>query len=708
MLGKTVSHYEVLYRLGKGGVGEVYAARDTLLGRMVAIKVLQLADLADAESRLRFLQEARAASALNHPNIVTIHDVIRDGDTDCIVMELVAGEILEERISRGAIALDETLDILARIADALAVAHQHGIVHRDLKPANVMLTASGGLKILDFGLAKVAPDPASDHHTSPRTQSGMAIGTPCYMSPEQALGNPLDGRSDIFSLGTIAVEMLTGVNPFEADSAVRTMHQVVYSDLSRETLARVIEPARGLVMKMLAKDAWERFANASELRAAIATVREGGRIAAPKVPSKRRIAVAAAATAVAIAAGIGSQLWRTRAVASVTPAAQAQMFTSSGTAQDHVRRGNELLATYWRKGYVDRAIEEFQRAVAIDARHAAAHAGLAAAYWRKYDADDDRASLELSAKNARHAVGLNPQFAPGHVVFAVAELSRGNTSAAQKEIDQALSIDPLNAPAHRWSGELAWRAKDDRKAEAEFRKAIELEPRDAELRNALGAFLYALARNDEAAAVFRQSIAIAADNAGTYRNLGAVLYIRSAYPGAARAFQQSLEIEPDATVYSNLGTLYFFQGLYPQSVNAYEKAVQLRADNHDIWENLGDAYRWTPGDEAKAREAYARSLLLLADEIRRHPDDATLRARQALLLAKQGDLQNAVRAADVLSRTEENPHNLYRLALAFELSGARQKSLTALERAIRNGYSAPFPGAFHESVEIDPYWIVKP
>ncbi len=697
MLGRTVSHYDVLYCLGSGGMGNVYAARDTLLGRMVAIKVLQTPEAASGEDRLRFLQEARAASALNHPHIVTIYDVVRDGNADCIIMELVPGETLAARIARGPVPLNETLEILDRVADALSAAHKRGIIHRDLKPANVMLTESGGLKIFDFGLAKIVQDADVDpRHTSPRTQSGMVIGTPSYMSPEQALGRPLDARTDIFSLGTIAVEMLTGTNPFEADSVVATMHQIVYGEPSADAWKKLAEPARGLVAKMLAKEREQRFQSADELRAAIAKVREGGRIAGPRRPLRRRIAIGATAVLLAAAGITASQLWRTRAVASVPAPERAQKFTPPRTAHEHVRQGNELLSAYWRRGYVDQAIEQFQRAIAFDAQNAAAHVGLATAYWRKYDSEDDRAWLELSAKNAQHAVALNPQLASAHVALAVAELSRGNVNVARRELEQTLVMDPLNASAHRWLGEVAARAKDPVRAEAALRRAIELQPRDAELHNALGSYFYGTAEYEKATEAFRRAIALSPDNVSGYRNLGAVLHMRGDYAGAARALQQSLEIEPNAIVYSNLGTLYFFQGLYPQSVAAFEKAVELGANNHLMWANLGDAYRWTPGNEARAREAFDTALRMLADEIRAHPDDTALQSRRALYLAKRGDAAAALKAAEaVVARKEKNPNSLYRLALAFELAGARARSLTTLRDAIRNGYST-------EEVKTDP------
>ena len=711
MLGKTVSHYEVTHCLGAGGMGEVYAARDMLLGRRVAIKILQTAGVVTEESRLRFLQEARAASALNHPNIVTIYDIVREQDMDCIVMELVEGETLDVRKARGPVPLQEALEIIDKIADALATTHQQGIVHRDLKPGNVMLTPSGGVKVLDFGLAKLLAELPAGSNTpaSPRTQSGFIVGTPAYMSPEQVKGQPVDGRSDIFTLGTIAFELLTGANPFEADSVVATMHNIAYDDLP--PVENLPAAATGLVARMLAKDREQRFQSASDLRSAIADLRAGRTVAEasatpptlvipqkPPSPSWRRAAIAAAVVTV-LALGIGaSQLWRMRTDPPRGTSRAAEIFTPPKTAHDHVRRANELLGAFWRKGYVDSAIAEYQRAIALEASHAPAHAGLAMAYLRKYylDVDRDPAWLDLATKNARHAVSLDAQLAGAHVALAVAELNRGNTDAARKELEQTLLRDPGNAAAHRWLGDAASRLKDNATAEAELKKAIELRPRDAELHSALGAFFYKTARYKEAEGAFRQAAAIAPDYAPAYRNLGAVLHMLGDYAGAATAMQQSLEIEPSATVYSNLGTLYFFQGLYPQSVTAFEKAVQLGSNDHVVWANLGDAYRWTPGNQPKAREAFTAALQLVDEAIRTHPDDATLQSRKALYLAKRGDVRSARATADALiARNETNPQNLYRLALAFELTGARDKSLAALEKAIRNGYST-------EEIKVDP------
>jgi eukaryotic-like serine/threonine-protein kinase len=218
-----LSHYRLLRRIGVGGMGEVHLARDTRLGRTLAIKTLHDSGQTDPEQRRRLLQEAQAASALNHPNIVTVYDIGHDaaGDCDFIAMEYIDGEALAGRLERGACGVDAALRVGIPIASALAAAHDAGIVHRDLKPANVMLTTSGLVKLVDFGLAKQTTDAAAgpDDATRqawPLTADGMALGTPAYMAPEQIEGRPIDARTDVFAFGLLLQEVLTGQRAFQA------------------------------------------------------------------------------------------------------------------------------------------------------------------------------------------------------------------------------------------------------------------------------------------------------------------------------------------------------------------------------------------------------------------------------------------------------------------------------------------------------------
>ena len=276
MVGTTISHYEVLGKLGEGGMGVVYQARDLQLGRQVAIKVLIPTAGDSPDRRARFLQEARAASSLNHPNIITIHDIVTIDMGDCIVMEMVKGQTLGDMIAAGKIPSVDCLRLSMQIADALSAAHNIGIVHRDLKPANVMVTPEGLAKVLDFGLAKLADhedalgfqesDATQSIHlnTRPRTAEGAIIGTVAYMSPEQAEGRKIDSRSDIFSFGSLLYEMLTGDRAFHGNSGLETLAAVL-----RDTPKKIPdapEELQEIVFRCLRKDVDQRFQSMTDVK----------------------------------------------------------------------------------------------------------------------------------------------------------------------------------------------------------------------------------------------------------------------------------------------------------------------------------------------------------------------------------------------------------------------------------------------------------
>src|SRR5262245_47148688 len=222
--GKTIGHYQIISLVGKGGMGEVYRARDSRLSRDVAVKILPETFSRDAERLRRFEREARAASALNHPNIITIHEIGEVDDMRYIVTEYIEGETLRQRIAAGKIIISEALDVATQVASALAAAHAAGIVHRDIKPENLMMRPDGLVKVLDFGLAKLAEQTGSKIDSRAptigklSTEPGLVMGTPQYMSPEQARGEELDARADLFSLGVTLYEMATGHAPFKGET----------------------------------------------------------------------------------------------------------------------------------------------------------------------------------------------------------------------------------------------------------------------------------------------------------------------------------------------------------------------------------------------------------------------------------------------------------------------------------------------------------
>ena len=271
--GIQVGPYKIVAPLGAGGMGEVFVAEDTRLGRKVALKALPVEMAADPERRARFEREARAVAALNHPNIVTLHSVEEENGAQFITMELVEGEGLSERIPKGGMSLGKLFDVAIPLADALASAHKQGITHRDLKPNNIMITPEGRVKVLDFGLAKLGMEVgggAGGAHmpTATVTREGKILGTVSYMSPEQAEGKPVDPRSDVFSLGVLLYEMTTGLRPFEGDTPVSTITSIMRDEpVSITELNGTLPRHLGrIIRRCLNKDPDRRYQSAVGLR----------------------------------------------------------------------------------------------------------------------------------------------------------------------------------------------------------------------------------------------------------------------------------------------------------------------------------------------------------------------------------------------------------------------------------------------------------
>jgi eukaryotic-like serine/threonine-protein kinase len=321
MLGKTIAHFEITGELGQGGMGTVYKARDQHLDRLVALKVLLPETVHNPDRRRRFVQEAKAASALNHPNIVHIYDIDEAEDVLFIAMEYVAGKTLDQVIPRKGLPLGEALRYAGQIAGALAAAHAAGIVHRDLKPSNIMLTEQGAIKLLDFGLAKLLERGASESDATQTlaevqlTAEGSIVGTAAFMSPEQAEGKPLDGRSDIFSFGAVLYEMITGQRAFQGTTRISTLSSVLRDEPKPPSEIREDTPEEfaRIIARCLRKDPGRRFQHMADLSVALEELREeseaGQRVeAAPKRRSGRRWALIAAAVCV-LAAG-GAAAWR--------------------------------------------------------------------------------------------------------------------------------------------------------------------------------------------------------------------------------------------------------------------------------------------------------------------------------------------------------------------------------------------------------------
>src|SRR5262249_4477500 len=226
LVGRVLSHYRVDERLGAGGMGILYQATDLKLGRAVGVKLLARHLVSDETAKARFIREAQAASALDHPNIATIHEIGEEQGELFIAMALYEGETLQQRLEKGRLGVEEALDVLRQVALGLETAHRAGIVHRDIKPANLLITSSGTVKIVHFGVAKLVSDSLAES----MTQAGQAMGTVLYMSPEQLRGESVDARADLWSLGVVTYEMLAGVSPFQTDSSAATVARILHEE----------------------------------------------------------------------------------------------------------------------------------------------------------------------------------------------------------------------------------------------------------------------------------------------------------------------------------------------------------------------------------------------------------------------------------------------------------------------------------------------
>ena len=318
-IGTLLGTYEILAAIGAGGMGEVYEAHDNKLGRNVAIKILPEAFAHDHDRLSRFQREARMLAALNHPNIATIFGLEQSDGIHYLVMELVPGQTLAERITLGPLAIEEALKIGGQIAEAMEAAHEKQVIHRDLKPANVKVTPEGRVKVLDFGLAKAFDSDAEHLQSAPTltsmgTEAGRILGTPTYMSPEQARGKPVDKRTDIWAFGCVLYEMLAGRRAFQGDTASDALAKI----LEREpdwTVLPAATPAkvRELLRRCLEKDVNRRLRDIGDGRTELqdALVDTHGQYASSEERFKmtRRTAISGLAGAAAVAAGVGASIW---------------------------------------------------------------------------------------------------------------------------------------------------------------------------------------------------------------------------------------------------------------------------------------------------------------------------------------------------------------------------------------------------------------
>lgn len=463
MIGQTISHYRIHHLLGAGAMGEVYLAEDTELGRRVALKILPAGVAGDPERIRRFKQEAKAASALNHPNILTVYEIGQFQGTHFMVSEYIKGEDLRQCQSREPLNLREALEVAIQLATGLNAAHEAGIIHRDIKPENIMRREDGLVKVLDFGLAKlIQVNPLEVDRDAPtiyKSTPGMIIGTVAYMSPEQARGKEIDARSDVWGMGICLYEMLTGRLPFFEETVSDTIASILKSDLPPLD-GNVPDELSRIVRKALQKDRDSRYQTMKDFLLDLKTfkhdlefaedlersksppLKKAVALSAKNVPSKRAFLIAMALLLVGL---IVAGIWYRQRSANLD-ARQRAMQT-----QQLYEAGRALLKER-KKEPIKQAKEKFEQAIANDPDHALSYVGLADTYalMEEYVGLSSRETLPIAEENARKALRLNSSLAEAYASLGFIKTKQWKWLEAREAFERAIKLDPRYAVARQW------------------------------------------------------------------------------------------------------------------------------------------------------------------------------------------------------------------------------------------------------------------
>ncbi len=687
--------YTIVGRIGQGGMGVVYRAVDDDLGRTVALKFLPPDSDDSSHAEQRFLREARAASALDHVNIGTIFGVEETEDRRrFIVMAYYEGQNLSERIEDEAHPLSpsEALSVAIQVARGLAEAHAHGITHRDIKPSNILLTPHGPVKIVDFGLA-------SKSGAQQLTQAGATIGTPAYMSPEQALGEHADHRTDIWSLAVVLVEMLTRQRAFRADTVPGVLYKVVHGNLP--LLENVPQPFRAILAKALEKEPANRYQSVNDFLAALEAVDPG-------TINNRSDAVVTAVTGMAPSHGAGMMRRRGLLAASILligvlagaaylASFQLQKFTrvkqlpggspAAPSVFDKYMQAGELMKRWDKEGNLERAIMLLTDTTKTDPTFALGFARLAEAQRVRYALVRDKSILESATRSAEVAMRLNPELAPVQVAWGRVQATGGKSDIAIASFERALRIDPNDADAQLAIARQYERLGRLADAEAAFKKAGSLDPESISAHDFYANFLFRQGRHADAIVEWRTVIQISPDNAAALVNLGAAFIESGRLDEAVSTLESAQKLKPSQMGYANLGTAYARAQRYPEAVASYRKALEQAGNNYMVWGNLAGVYARMKELNGQAKQTYLHAIEIGEQSRKDNPRDAVVQKSLAEYYARTGNTMLARQRMDAaLALSPRSPDIQATAAEVYELLGQRQQAIVFAKRSLELGF----------------------